>query len=202
MRVAESFMEMVLQQKRIKVTNDQEMEYRKDNADFWHTFDQLNQRERFTSVLSNGYDVKQYRIPNYFQGLIFPSEVTLLPGNKYMDYLDRTYSLYDGDVNLGEYSPTLLTPEQMIDRFLSIVRILKLTPNSDIFVDYSSEAKTIASGNVYQFNGKTDATEIGTVFPVPVTIGISTTRYCVLDVDDDFVRDWLIFNFTSKALTR
>lgn len=202
MRASNSFIELCLQQKRIKITTEMEMDYRRANANFWYTFDQLNRRQRLTSVLPNGYDVKEYKIPKYFQGMMFPSEVTILPGMKYQDYLDRNYSLYGSDEKLSDYQPTLLTPNQFMDEIIFIVGLMKVTLQNDVFIEFDSEPKTMATGNVYQYDNRTDVVDIGTVFPVPVTVNVAMPRNCSIAIDDEYVKDWLIFNFTSKVLTR
>lgn len=206
MRTSNLFAAKLLRNKRIKIDKVQEVELRKTNADFWFTTDTINGRQRRETVLSNGYSVGDYEIIDELKPLVFPSEITILPGVRYEDYLNREYKLYEADPELKEgdadYSPKLLKPEEYKEALIYLVSVMKVTLKSESFKAISTDEATLASGKFYQVDGYTDSTVDVSVFPIPVKVQVLTKRNNLMAVDEDYISEWLTNNVFSKLLTK
>lgn len=202
MRASNVFVTKLLHNKRIKVDKDQELELRRSNADFWHTVDVINHRARFDTVLENQYSIQEYQAIEELMPLFFPSEVTIMPGVRYEDYLDRKFCFYETDAAIAEYSPKLLRPEEFKEAFIFLVSVMKVTLKAESFKALKVEPKTLATGEYYQYNGHTDTTINVSIFPIPVKIQVLTERNNLMAVDEDYISEWLTNNVFAKLLTR
>lgn len=200
MRVSQIFMQLLIKNKKVKV-NKEDIQESVDN--FWYTFDVLNHTERFQTVLENGYSIADYEIHQVLSGMVFPSAVTVVPGNKYVDYLSRKYSYAtDMDVVCEDVDYRLLSPQEFKDEFIYLMSLMKVTLNDDDFKNVNKSEIVFASADFFQFNGKTSAIEVTQQFPIPVTLGIVRSRYDNVVIDDEWISEYLTEYVFNKLLVR
>lgn len=198
MRCSTIFFNLVTRNAKVRISKEIEDDLKVTNNNFWYTLDCINSRNRDEFILANGENVSRYRIPGFLSSLVFPSALTVTPGLKYTDYLDRGFKFSEDDVK-----GTLLSPVAFEEAIIYLFNVDRITLKTEDFSEIKIEERTISTSEAdfYMCNGMTTAVDT-TEFPMPVTLDFVTRRYMIMPVDDDFVSEWMKANVFNKLLTK
>lgn len=196
MRCSTIFTDLVSRNAKVKLANDADL--KKTINDFWFTLDSINGRERDTLVLSNGYRVEDYEILKNFESMVFPGAVTVNPGAKYTDYLDRSYKFCEEQADAK-----MLSPNAFKEAIIYILSVMRVTVNENDFVALKADERTISTSEA-EFYMYKESTTVGVLsqFPIPVILDFVTRRYLMMPVDDEFIKEWMKANVFNKFLVK
>lgn len=214
MRTSTVFYNLIWNNRRVNFKG--EMQELKDaSRDFWYTIDCINQLGRLETRLSNSYVVSDYDIHKTVKSCIFPSAVTVIAGNQFTDYRDRLFHRFCEDPENAK----LLSPGDFREAFTLLLSVMKVTPKSEDFSTVSRSEEVLSGKTIDQVgvirisntevNGEGKrvgnvwtASRIGAEFPIPVTIDFVRDIYAQVEIDDEYITEWLKVNVINQLNQR
>lgn len=207
MRINELFYNLILNNKRINLNDERQQDLKQDVADVFVTIDAINHLDRLDDVLGK-YQVQEYQIHDVFASLIFPKAVTFMPGPGMKDYRDRDYRFCSEKISLGgeSYTPTVLTPGAFKEALLNCLSVMKVVPQDTSFKAVSRVEIVIGASQerfaVKKAGEWVTKAEVQNDFPIPITEDYFQKRVALNAMDDEYLREWLLYSIINKLNVR